>query len=453
MAIKKTFRYYYWLIEEFIKKHLRIIALSFLLSFVIIIALISFTPYIQTLFLTKKEVTGVVGDYDHNSIPEEITSKISNGLLFINEKGEFVPAIASSWEVLDEGKEYRFHIRDGLIWPNGKKFTAYDINYQFKDIKTEVVDDKTIYFKLEKPLPIFPTYLKKPILQPPLQGIAGLYKIERIKLRYGVISELTLNPNKKELPFLIYKFYKSDSDLTNAYKRGEINQMSVNKKNVADIFYSWKNSTVSKSVDYTRLLALFFNFENELLKEKDVRQAIIMSIDQSKFTDFGEVALGPITPVSWAYNPNLKNSSFDPTSAEKILKKSQNSSSSASLNLFTYYDYLNDAELIAKNLKEAGLPVNLKLISSEKPNNFDMFLAFWNVPIDPDQYFFWHSTQTQGNLGKYKNVKIDLLLEQARNTSVIDERKKLYFEFQKVVIDDPPAAFLYFPYIYTIKRK
>ncbi|OGK10085.1 hypothetical protein A2767_00490 [Candidatus Roizmanbacteria bacterium RIFCSPHIGHO2_01_FULL_35_10] len=453
MFLKKTFRYYYWLTAEFIKKNLRIIALSFFLSFLLIITLISFAPYISTFFLTKKEVIGLLGVYDFNNLPDEITSKISNGLLYINEKGEFIPAIASNWEVSEDGKEYRFHLRDNLIWSNGKKFSAHDINYDFKDIKTEVIDDKTIYFKLSKALPIFPTYLKKAIIQTPLQGIAGLYKVDRLKLNFGNISEITLNPNKKDLPLLVYKFYKDEAEITNAYKRGEINKMTVSKKSVADNFKNWRNSTLSKTVDYSRLMTLFFNFDNEFLRDKDVRQAIIMAVDGSKLDEFGEVAFGPVTPISWAYNSNLKNPVFDPVAAEKILKKSRNSSNSAELNLFTYYDYLDNAEEISKNLDAAGLPVKLKLVSSEKPNNFDLFLAFWNVPVDPDQYFFWHSTQPQGNLGNYKNVKIDLLLEQARNTSVIDERKKFYLEFQKIIVDDPPAAFLYFPYIYTIKRK
>ena len=450
---KKTFRYYYWLLLEFIKKHLRIIALSFLLSFIIIIGIISFSPYIQTFLLTKKDIIGLVGDYDYNNIPEEISNKISNGLLFINEKGEFNPAIASSWEISDNGKEYRFHIRDGLIWSNGKKFSTRDIFYNFKDIETKVIDDKTIYFKLKKPLPVFPTYLKKPIILFPLVGVAGLYKVDRIKLRYGTIIELALSPNKKDLPFTIYKFYRTESELINAYKTGEINHMIIAKKNISDIFQKWKNSTITKTVDYSRLLSLFFNFNNPLLKDKDIRQAMMMAIDRSKFKDFGEIALGPITPLSWAYSPDLKNPNFDQIAAEKILKKSSTATESGQLNFYTYYDYLSNAEQIVNSLKSVGLSINLKLVSSEKPNNFDLFLAFWNVPSDPDQYFFWHSTQTQGNLGSYKNIKIDKLLEDGRNTSFMAERKKLYLDFQKVIVDDPPAVFLYFPYIYTIKRK
>lgn len=453
MAFKKTFRYYYWLVAVFIKKHLRIIALSFLLSFILIIGLISFTPYIQSFFFNKKEIIGIVGDFDYNNLPEEVVGKISNGLLFINEKGELIPGLASSWETVDEGKEYRFHLRDGLIWSDGKNFSAYDINYQFKDVETKILDDKTVYFTLSKPLPIFPTFLKKPIIKPPLLGIAGLYKVEKIKLKQGSITELALNPNKKDLPFIVYKFYKSESDLINAYKTGLINQLAVNKKSIADGFQTWKNTSISKSVDYNKLLTLYFSFDNQLLKQKEIRQAITMSIDQTKFSEFGEFALSPITPISWAYSLTLKSPLFDPTAAQKTLNKASNSTESAKLNLYTYYDYLNSAEQIKKFLTDAGLNINVKLVSSDRPANFDLFLAFWNVPADPDQYFFWHSTQTQGNLGNYKNVKIDKLLEDARNTSVIAERKKLYLDFQKVITDDPPAVFFYFPYVYTIKRK
>lgn len=395
----------------------------------------------------------MIGEYDYNTLPEEIINKISNGLLFINEKGEYISAIASSWEVTNEGKEYRFHIRDGLIWSNGKQFSAEDINYNFMDIKTKIIDDKTIYFILNKPLPIFPTYLKKPITLFPLIGVAGLYKVDRIKSRYGYIRELSLSPNKKELPIIIYKFYRSESEMINAFKTGEINEIKISKKNIADLFIKWKNSTVSKTVDYARLLTLYFNLDNKLFQEKEIRQAIAMSIDREKFNEFGEMALGPISPLSWAYNPELKTPLFDKTGAKKIINKAIDASTSAQLNFYTYYDYLNNADQIVSSLKDVGLSPNLKLIASEQPSTFDFLLAYWNVPVDPDQYFYWHSTQIQGNFGGYKNVKIDKLLEDGRNTSSVAERKKHYLEFQKNIVDDPPAIFFYFPYVYTIKRK
>lgn len=450
---KKTIRYYYWLSVEFIRKHVRIILLSFFLSFIAIISIISFSPYIQTFFLEKKDIVGIVGEYDINTLPSEVTRKISNGLLFINEKGGATPALASSWESLNKGKEYRFHLREGLIWSDGKKFSASDIHFTFRDVETNVLDDKTIYFKLKEALPIFPAYLNKPILKYPLLGVAGLYRVDQIKTKYGNIVELTFSPNKQDLPVTIYKFYRDETDLINAYKRGEINQMTIPKKSVADIFQNWKNSTITKSVDYTKLMTLFFNNSNQFMKDKEVRDAFITAIDKRNLENYGELALGPIPPTSWAYNPNIKPQLYDKEIAAKTLDKTGDSSQSAEIKLYTYYDYLNIAEQVSQDLQDVGLKVSINLISSSQPDNFDLLLAFWNIPDDPDQYFYWHSTQKQGNLSRYVNVKIDKLLEDGRNTNIINERRRYYLEFQKVLEDDPPADFLFYPYVYTIKRK
>jgi peptide/nickel transport system substrate-binding protein len=450
---KKTLRYYYWLVTEFAKKNIKLILLSFAGSFIFVVSLISLSPYIETVFLTKKDSIGIIGRYDYNNLPEEVANKISNGLVFINGKGEIIPTLSSSWEVLDNGKQYRFHLKNNLIWSDGRPFSAKDITYQFKDVVVEAKDDNTISFKFQKPLPIFPTYLVKPVLRFPLIGVGGLYKVDRVKSQYGYVKELYLSPNKKDLPIVEYKFYDNETQLINAYKKGEINQLTTSKKTVADIFVKWKNTKVEKFVDYSKLLTLFFNLKNPILNEKEVRQAILMAIDPDLFEEFGEMAIGPIPPVSWAYTQDLKSSVYQPDTAEKIISKATEASQSSKLKIATYYDYLDVNEQIVGHLKEAGLEVETDIISYANPNQFDMLLAFWKVPQDPDQYYFWHSTQKQGNVSNFNNVKVDKLLEDGRNTIHIDERKNVYREFQKVMLDDPPAGFLYYPYVYTIKRR
>lgn len=454
MAItKKTFRYYYWLLKEFIRKNVRLIVVSFIISFLFIIAFISLSPSIQSLVSLRSDKIGLVGAYDFNSLPDDIINKISNGLVYVDEKGDIIPVLASSWEVRQDGKFYRFHLKDGLIWDDGKKFAATDISYQFKDITVKVVDQRTIDFTLKMPLSIFPTYLRKPLIRYPLIGIGNLYHVSSFKSKFGSLTELTLEPNKKDLATIKYLFYKNEEQMVTAYKLGEINQFFVNKKSIADSYASWKNTTVDKSIDYTQLMTLFFNNNNQLLQQKDVKDALHTAIDYSKLNDKGEVALGPIQPISWAYNPDLKKNVYDPENSSKIIKKYVEASQSAQLNLVTYYDYYDIGDEIATDFKNAGLSVNLNVASFTQQGNFDFLLALWKVPSDPDQYFFWHSTQTQGNIGNYKNVKIDKLLEDGRNTLSIADRKKIYLDYQRIMQDDPPAIFLYYPYIYTIKRK
>lgn len=449
----KTIRYYYWIAIAFTKKNIKLIALSFLLSIVGIITIISIAPYLISYTTTKKETIGLVGTYDYNNLPDEIISKVSNGLVFINEKGTVVPVLIDSWEIKDKGRQYDFHIKKNLYWNDGTKFTAHDVTYKFKDVESTVVNDYLLVFKLKNPLPIFMTYLTSPIIKYPLVGVAGLYRVDRVKSRYDSVTEIYLTPNKENLPSYVYKFYQDESKLVNAYKLSEINQMTITKKSIADIFQTWKNTKTVKTVNYNLLLTLFFNMNNTYLKEdKDIRQAIAAAIDRSKLSEIGEEAIGPIPPISWAYSPNLKKIQQNQELAKRILKRTAEATDSAALNLSSSYEYSDIAEGIADDLRNAGLNVKTNTISFGQTDTFDMLLAYWKVPLDPDQYYFWHSRQTQGNITNYKNFKIDKLLEDGRGTTSIEDRKKIYEQFQRVIQDDQPAFFLFYPYSYTIKR-
>lgn len=450
----KTLRFYFWFITEFIKKYLKLILLSFFITLITIIGIISLTPYLKNFLVAKKNVIGVVGSYDFNSMPEEILTKISNGLIFIDQNGKIKPALAESWTVANNGKEYKIKIKKNLLWNNGKPFFPNKNNYKFIDVETKVLDNQTLVFVLKKPLAVFLTYLNKPIIDYPLNGVAGLYKVDRYKLKAGIIKEIYLSPNKKNLPILVYKFFDNETKMINAYKLGDINQMSISKKSTAESFSTWKNTIISKNVDYNHLLTLFLNNNSPLFEEKDVRQAITMSINKQALQSYGQQADSPIPPISWAYNPNLKKLSYSPDDARKIISKIINKKDDKTkLTLLTYYEYLDIGNEITSFLNNVGINTSLNLIAYEQPSNYDIILAYFKVPIDPDQYFFWHSTQAQGNITGYKNLKVDKLLEDGRNTTSIEDRKKIYYEFQKNLIDDCPAVFVYFPYIYTIRRK
>jgi peptide/nickel transport system substrate-binding protein len=111
------------------------------------------------------------------------------------------------------------------------------------------------------------------------------------------------------------------------------------------------------------------------------------------------------------------------------------------------------AYLLKDFFEKVGLSVNIKIFSSQNLKDFDFFLSIFQIPPDPDQYVFWHSTQKNAIFFGYKNVKVDKLLEDGRNTLDINQRKKIYQEYQKVIADDPPGLFLYHPYVYIIRKK
>ena len=108
--------------------------------------------------------------------------------------------------------------------------------------------------------------------------------------------------------------------------------------------------------------------------------------------------------------------------------------------------------MIAKDWEKVGIKVNLQVIS-QIPSDYQAFLAIFDIPDDPDQYSMWHSTQTATNITRYQDPRIDKLLEDGRSEINIDARKRIYFDFQRFLVEDSPAVFLYYPTIYTIGRE
>ncbi|MFH0772787.1 MAG: ABC transporter substrate-binding protein [bacterium] len=452
----KNLRYYYWLALEFVRKHNKLIFLSFLISVITAVSIVTISPYISSTLIRHKKIVGMVGTYNAQSfdkLPDEILTKISSSLTSVNEKGIVLPLLATTWEHSSDEKTYTFTIRRNVLLNNGRMFNAHNVSFSFQDVTQKVVDDYTLQFTLRQPLAIFPLYLTKPVIVYPYIGVAGLYSVEKVKVKNNNIQEVVLSPNRKDVEPITYVFFSTEGDMITAYKRAKINEMSITNRTLANAFLSWNNSTVSKNVNYDKLLTLFYNANNPLLKEKDFRNAVESSIVYENFKDIGELVSSPIPPISWAYNRSLKNRETDIEFAKKTFKRMITASDSAKFTFLTYYDYLDMADTISSNLKDAGLPIDVTFSSNSTQPEFDFMLAYLTIPQDPDQYYYWHSTQSLAKLIGYKNLKVDKLLETGRSTYKIADRKVSYIDMQKTLSDDPPALFLFYPYSYTVKRK
>ena len=121
------------------------------------------------------------------------------------------------------------------------------------------------------------------------------------------------------------------------------------------------------------------------------------------------------------------------------------------IELKTLQPYSSVAQKIAKSWKEIGIETDIVVVDGI-PSRFQAFLGDLPILNDPDQYTLWHTGQPN-NLTNYKNLRIDKLLEDGRRTYNINERKAIYSDFQKYLIDDMPAIFLFLPTSYKVERK
>ncbi|OGK15568.1 hypothetical protein A3H80_04500 [Candidatus Roizmanbacteria bacterium RIFCSPLOWO2_02_FULL_37_19] len=450
-SLYRKLRHYYWLLSVFSKKNAKFLTISFIAGFFLIFVFINIFPLFNSLFFQKTDVIGIVGTYNLQNIPDEVKQEISNPLVTVDQNGEIRPVLANSWEILNNGKTYRFHLKADLYWTDKKKFTAHDIEYNFQDVAVQVVDDYTLDFVLSQPLIIFPIYLTKPVVKQPLIGIGSGYTVQSYKLDKNVVTSIHLTPNKENLPLKTYRFYQTEDDLITAYKKGEITFFRTSNRNIADVFSNWKNTEIKRDIDYTQILTLFLNTQSSILQERDARKSLAYTI--GSFNESGVPAKSPIPPTSWAYLEDVREYTRNEERARSLIEDTlKESTASSKLTLYTFFDYVDVAEELKKNFEEIGLDITLKVVSYI-PDKFDMLLTVWNPPVDPDQYFFWHSTQTQTNLTKLNNVKIDKLLEDGRRVVNVKQRKNIYNDFQKTILEEVPAIFIYHPYLYTVSRR
>lgn len=397
--------------------------------------------------LTKppSERIGITGRYHTDTLPSFVLSEISDGLTKIDENKNIVPSLANAWETPDKGKTWIFHLREDQVWHDGTKVIADTINYEFSDVEVEKPDEKTIIFKLQNIFSPFPSVLARPTFKKGLLGTGG-WEVQKVQLSGGFVTELEIVNSEDSKK--IYKFYPTLERTKLAYKLGEID--SVIETLDPKPFDNWKTTTISDSVNTNQVVTLFFNTQDKVLSEKNLRQALTYAINKE---NLGERALSPISPNSWAYNPQVKKYTYDVDRAKELIEDlPKEARADLKINLVTTTNLLNVAEQISNNWKEIGVETRVQ-VSSIIPSEFQVFLTIYDIPQDPDQYSIWHSTQiTTTNVSKYSSARIDKLLEEGRTSLDMDQRKNVYLDFQRFLLEDLPATFLYHPKYYAIKR-
>ncbi len=400
--------------------------------------------FLRHYHLNNRQI-GVVGNYTLDTLPDNIRQLISFGLTTLDKSGNPHPGAATKWEIDSTGTRYTFFLRRDLHWHDGKKFVAQDINYILKPAKMQVVNNYQIRFTLPEPFAPFLVAVSRPLWRRRIVGL-GEYKIRKLRFRRGDIINILVLENKQGQK-IVFHFYPTQEDLRNAFLLGEIHE-AWGLKNVA-FFRKYPHLLISPEHGLVKeYVAVFFNLAKPPLDNKRVRQALAYTIPKP----VGEKrALTPISPFSWAYNHNVKTYNYNLNHAQAILKKAK--TGKFSLTLWTLADLLKTAEVIQNKWQQLGVTTKIKVVSGVTPqDDFDAFLGYGYIPPDPDQYYFWHSHQP-GNITHYQNIRIDTLLENGRRTLVKAERKQIYADFQRFLVEDTPAVFLFYPETYNLRRQ
>jgi peptide/nickel transport system substrate-binding protein len=333
-------------------------------------------------------------------------------------------------------------------------------------------------------LPIMPRHIYgdgKPLATHPRNATdvvgSGPFRLVDFKPGETIVMERFKNffiPDRPLLDRLVVREYKDASSLLLAFERGEVD-VNTALTDPRDVERSRKMPGVSV-VDNAAsgigpLIWLAFNTKHPQLSDKRVRQAISFAIDRDFITEvlFSKLhkrATGPIGSASPFYSDQVERYDHNLAKAAALLDAAGFRPGANGVRLTLTADAIPGSpdlktvqEYLKPQLAKIGIDVTLR-VSPDFPAwarrvsswQFDMTLDSvwnWGEPVIGVHRTYLSSNIRQGviwsNTQQYANPRVDELLAAAGRERNMDKRKALYREFQRIVVDDCPVAFLYEP--------
>ncbi len=376
---------------------------------------------------------------------ERLRQLMFNSLVRKNEKFEYVPDLASSIEMLEDGRAVKFTLPDGVTFHDGRQLTAADAKYSLDTLlnsdsgkaasffesspsgkqsyveSIEAPDARTLVIRLRKrwiqllpnlvPIPIIPqgsaaTLKQNPVGSGPFRFVRYDESQQMVDLeaydKYWQGAPKIKNLRVRAIP---------DANTLQAELRSGGVDLAIHAGLSPDtykLFEGDQNFKVEKFPG-ANVVYLGFNVETEAVKDARVRQAIAHAIDRESIIrdlqlNQARIANSILPEESWAYTPG-RTYSYDPARAKQLLDEAGLRDgdgdgpkmrlqkpivfkiSSASKAVRDYAGVFQDS------LKQIGLPVeietmeNVSLLAQLRNGQFQMTSLRW-VGGNQDPIFF-----------------------------------------------------------------
>ncbi|MEK7570422.1 MAG: ABC transporter substrate-binding protein [Patescibacteria group bacterium] len=445
-----------------------------------------------------------------------MTPLLYSGLLRQLPDGTFANDLAENVAVSADGKTYTVKLAQGRTWHDGQPLTADDVSFtvetiqnpnvaspryaDFRDMKVDAPDDRTITFTLEKANPGFRRLLTQGILPahiwaeiPPasmtttdynLKPIGnGPFKFKEIrkKERSGDVTNIILERNAAAanpafLQELKIRFVDDGQAALDSLGGQADGTRLVNNE-----LYVKAEKLRGGRVDYLFLpqsVAAFFNTKRSLFASKDVRLALRDAIDPASVRDAARPSAQTIaSPVlqgmlGWSALPERK---ADLEGARQRLEKAgwkkegdvyvkAKTKLAFTLTVPDVKEYVDAANALAAAWKNLGATVTVSAVDPStlakeviKERAFDILLFADRYDATLDLYPFWHSTQSFDpglNLTSFYSKDMDAALDKAHAGNTLDaDRTAANTRVQQIMVEEAPAIFLYQPAAAIVRTK
>ncbi|MEJ5902138.1 ABC transporter substrate-binding protein [Ochrobactrum teleogrylli] len=416
---------------------------------------------------------------------------------------EVEPALAESWTISDDGKTYRFKLRQGIKFHDGSDFNAEAVKFNFDRMLKEdhpfyntgpfplsfnfssieavnAIDPTTVEFKLKEPFAPFLSNLAYPtglIVSPEAvkkygkefgrhPSGTGPFKFAEWQSGQRVVVER--NPDYWDgapaLEAVVFRPITDPNTRVAEMMAGGLDVMvEVPPDNLAT-FKQDANFAVAEQAG-PHVWFTILNAKTGPFADKKVRQAANYAVNKQALVDnvlqgSATVAAGPIPPAFNWVEDKTEAYPYDPEKAKALLAEVGVTNPE-----ITFYvteggsgmlDPITMGAAIQADLQAVGFKVKIETyewntflgrVNTGLEGKADMAEMAW-MTNDPDTVPYLtlrtDALPDKGgfNSGYYSNPQLDALLEKARTSNSQAERGKLYGEVQAIVHDDAPWLFV-----------
>jgi peptide/nickel transport system substrate-binding protein len=389
------------------------------------------------------------------------------------------------------------------LFKQGGSLIPADIQAFWKDVDVQALDALNLEFKLPEAYAPFLDYLSFNILpkhifanQSP-DDIAndtknltpvgsGPYKFDQLIVEDGKIAGVALSAfdgyygQKPFIQQFIFRYYPDSASAYLAYQDGTVQGISQVPADILPMVLADPGLSVY-SARLPELSIILFNHNDPqatFLKDPNVRRALMFGLNRQAIVDHvlngqAVTADSPIFPGTWAFYEGNESFQFDPAKAKALLQTAGFAPVSSAdptmkkgdtaLSFELIYPDDSVSKAVALSIQSDWNAIGVKIHLTAMPyqqlmsdhldqRSYQAALVKMNFSDspDPDPYPFWDQAQATGgqNYTQWDNRMASEYLEQARTVNDLDERIKLYRNFQVLFSQDMPAIPLFFP-IYT----
>jgi peptide/nickel transport system substrate-binding protein len=420
-----------------------------------------------------------------NDTEHDLAALVFSGLMRLRADGLPEPELAERWEVTPDGLTYTFHLREGLTWHDGAAVDAADVAFTIAQIQAEsftgsaalaaewegvqvfVADSLTVLVRLPEPaadflvratLGLVPEHLADEMR--PSDGFAassferhpvgtGPFRLTRLGDDRAILEHNTSYVLGTPAIRRIEVRFAATAEAQARMVRGGAVDGALLPDDSTDIeALAEASGLAALPLQSNSFTILYINNARPPLNNPTLRRAIAASIDPARVLrdaqQAGVPGEGVVVPGSWAYEPpedagvaiplaSLWAGSQWPMEPSGFRERG---GTPLRLELVTNGEpeRLAMAQAIARQLEEQGVTVEIVAQSAQRvisdylrPGTYELALFGWEAGADPDPYTGWHTSQiAAGNVAGFSDAEADVLLEVARTTLDVAERKELY---------------------------